>query len=759
MNRTHYAVGIAVSLGFLGLFAVAGCEQHMPHAFTWPSTGNTQFTHPKPPEGGYYKNWDPYADKVIVETIEETNAVRTQHLLVATVVNAEGEPLANRRVEWMLSNGGVGEIIEVDESGWRASRGYKVDNNFAVSHTANFAHTITRGNDDPADDVVIEKGQTWCVITSPIEGDSYITVYVPAIYDWNNHKVFLTRHWYDLAWRFPDSATNPVGTTHQFTTMVMKHSDGTGLPDYEVTYRIVDGPQAVFAENGANAITVMTDGTGAATVTLQQATPMAGTNTVDIDIVRPANVQCCKPGAHIATGQARKTWVAPEIGITKDAPAESTVNATFDYSIVVNNPSMVTATNVVVTDVLPDGIEYVSSTPSARAEGQHLSWSLGELAGGQQSSIAVKVRGTRPGTFENCAVVTADMNLEARDCATTRIVNAALAIEKTCPSEALICENIPFQIIVRNTGDGPATNVRIMDELPEGLQTLDGRTSMVFDAGTLEAGQAKQATYEAKASRAGTFVNNASVTADGDLTAKTSCTVNVREPVLAVTKESPEMRFVGRPIEYSITVSNTGDSPARDTVLVDRMPAGAEYVSATDNPQQASGTLTWRLGTLAPGESKTVTVVLRSNVAGTLKNDASATAVCASANASGSTDIRGIPAILLEVIDIEDPIEVGANVQYVITVTNQGSAVGTNIQIVAELPEQQDYVSSDGPTQAAADGKKVTFAPLPSLAPKAKATFRVTTKGNAAADTRFKVIMTSDQIDSPVQETEATNVY
>jgi len=749
----------AVTAAFAGLaILVYGCEQHMPHAFTWPSTGNIQHTHPKPPEGGYYKNWDPYAAKVIVEEIELTNFAQTQHLLVATVVDAEGKPLKNRRVEWMLSRGGVGEIVEVDESGWRASRGYKVNNEYAVSHTGNFEHTLTMGTEDTSDDVVIGKGQTWCVITSPVEGDTNITVYVPAIYDWNNHKVFLTRHWYDVAWTFPEPATNPVGTSHDFTTMVMKHSDGSPLADYDVTYEIVDGPDAAFAD-GKKVTTVKTDAAGAATVTLTQAAAVAGTNNIKINVARPANEQCCKPGVQIATGSTSKTWVAPEIAITKDAPAQSAVGVNFDYAILVTNPSSVTATNVTVSDVLPKGISYVSSVPQAKVDGQNLSWSLGDLGGGQSSSISVKVKGDEVGVFENCADVAADSNLKARDCASTRIVNAQLVIEKTCPAEALICETIPFKIVVRNTGDGPATNVRIMDELPEGLTTLDGKQRMTFDAGTLEPGQAKQATYEAKASKPGEFVNNASFTADGGLTGKTSCKTVVRQPALEVTKEAPEMRYVGRPISYKITVKNTGDAPARDTVLVDRMPAGAEFVSATDSPQQGQGTLTWRVGTLAPGESKTVEVSLRSNVAGTLKNVATATAVCADANASGSTDVKGVPAILLEVVDVDDPIEVGATERYIITVTNQGSAPDTNIRIVVELPSQLEYISSEGPTQATADGKTVTFAPLPSLAPKAVATFRVNAKGVEVGDSRIKITMNSDELTSPVQETESTNIY
>ncbi|MCA9101832.1 MAG: hypothetical protein KDA63_11805, partial [Planctomycetales bacterium] len=276
-----------------GLVAVglAGCRNTMPHALTWPASGDTSYTHPKPPEGGYYGNWDPYAVELRVEPMNDVNPVQTQHVLVASVYDKNGKKLPNRRVEWMIAEGSVGDIVEVDESGWRASRGYKVTNHFAVSHTNNFKHVLSRGNDDPSDDIHLEPGDTWCVITSPIEGDTYITAYAPGIYNWDKHKVFAVKHWYDVQWEFPPPATNPTGTSHEFVTHVSQYSDGTPLPGYMVTYSIVDGPAATF-DTGGQVAQVTTDADGMARVTLRQSTPAEGTNNIEIDIVRPANEAC-----------------------------------------------------------------------------------------------------------------------------------------------------------------------------------------------------------------------------------------------------------------------------------------------------------------------------------------------------------------------------------------------------------------------------------------------------------------------------------
>ena len=146
--------------------------------------------------------------------------------------------------------------------------------------------------------------------------------------------------------------------------------------------------------------------------------------------------------------------------------------------------------------------------------------------------------------------------------------------------------------------------------------------------------------------------------------------------------------------------------------------------------------------------------------AGTVRNVAKATATCAEGvSASAQTSIEGIPAVLLEVIDLNDPIEVGGNETYVITATNQGSMADTNIAIVCTLEENETYVSSSGATTGRAEGNKVVFQPLASLAPKAQAQWKVVVKAVKAGDVRFKVTMNTDQLTRPVEETESTNLY
>jgi len=754
-RRSGVTAFLAVAVAVVGL---AGCTSYHADLPYMPGSGIAR-THSKPMWGGYYANFDPAAVSIEVTPEKDVNPVGTQHVLIATVKDEDGNPLSRRRVEWIVLEGGVGDIVEVDESAWWGDRGYKVDSHHAISHTNDEDHVLTRGNDDPDDDIHLKKGQTWCVVTSGFEGTTRVCAYAPGIFNWDEHKVFVEKNWYDVKWAFPPVATNPVDTLHKMTTKVTKYSDDTPLAGYVVNYKILSGPDAVLQPGNGKTASVKTDAQGLATVTLKQVRPVAGRNQIEVDIIRPPDQCRCQPALHLAKGATCKTWLAPAIAITKTAPARAKVGDTFPYAIVVSNPSRVAATQVVVTDSLPAGILHQSSNPTASVSGQNLTWNVGTVPAGGRKSLMVTVKATRTGKFNNCAVVRAAYGLSGRACAPTVVWEPKLTLRKTGPTQVLICDPITFKIVATNTGDGPVTNVRITDTLPAGLVTADGRTTAAFEAGTLQPGQSSVAVVNASAKKRGTFTNRAAVTGAGGVQASASAQVVVREPVLVVTKAGPKTRFIGRPATYTIKVCNKGDGDAPNAKLVDTVPADARFVSASDGGQFAAGNVTWSLGDLKVNDCRQVTLTIVPTARGALRTTSLATAHCAMAKAEGMTEVKGIPAILLEVIDIDDPIEVGAQTTYEIVVTNQGSADGTNIVIVATLPPQEAHVSAVGPTKALVVGKVITFAPLATLAPKAKATYRVVVKGTAVGDVRFGITLKSDQMTSPVSETESTHIY
>lgn len=229
-------------------------------------------------------------------------------------------------------------------------------------------------------------------------------------------------------------------------------------------------------------------------------------------------------------------------------------------------------------------------------------------------------------------------------------------------------------------------------------------------------------------------------------------------PNVELTKKCPSLRYVGREATFEIGLVNRGAGPALNVVVTDTLPAGVEFLGADNNGQRQGNHVVWQIGTLEPGQSRTLKVNVRCNQITTVRNTATVT-YCAETQAECEFPVKGVAAILLECVDDPDPIEVGGQMTYTITVTNQGSETGTNITVECTLPAEEEFVKAGGPTEGKADGKTVRFAPLATLAPKAKAVFTVTVKGVKDGDARFRVNLTSDQIETPVMETESTHIY
>ncbi len=442
--------------------------------------------------------------------------------------------------------------------------------------------------------------------------------------------------------------------------------------------------------------------------------------------------------------------------LERSAPDQVRRGEEFTYELRVTNLTRQPLDEVIVTEQFPTRFRVTGISPQPGGDrGGPATWRVARLDGGRAAVFQVRGRCEETVQLDWCATVTLNTGL----CSSTRVVEPQITIRKEMPADVLACDDIPIRITVGNPGNGVARGVRVSDTLPPGLLTGDGKNGFLIDVGDLAAGQSREFVVNVRARETGQFRNTAVVREAGGLAAEASAVVRVRKPVLTLSKNSTDFRFLGRPCSFEFVVTNVGDASAIDTVLTDRVPAGLQFVDAEGGGQLTGDAVVWNLGTIEPGASRRVIARFRTGQIGTLRNTAFVRAICAGASAEATLNVRGVPAILLEVVDIHDPIELGADETYEIAVTNQGTAVDTNIVIVATLPPQMDFVSADGPTRAGVSGRTITFAPLPALQPKQRAVFRVVARGNSVADVRFGVSLRSDQTREPVEETESTHVY
>ena len=445
------------------------------------------------------------------------------------------------------------------------------------------------------------------------------------------------------------------------------------------------------------------------------------------------------------------------VALTTNYPSEVYVDQPYEYEIILNNeiPDCGVG-NVTVEQQLSEGFEFMGSSPQGylKKESNIVTWELGDMNPGESRTIRVRGKATRGGSVVNCSKV----DFRKKICGEVVAVAPKLTAVKSMPAVVYECQKIPVKITVSNTGTGTLKDVKVEDNLPSGL-SVEGGKEPVWTIPALDAGQTKEITYTAVATRPGVY--KSTVTATGKhLKAESTANIRVVKPVLAIAKGTTDKVFIGQNFTSDITITNKGDAEAQKLVVKDIVPAGAKFVSATSNGQFSEDSVVWKLADLGAGKSVKISATFSAGDSGVFNDKAIAEAYCADpVSASASTKVVGIPAILLEVIDIKDPVSVGDSGTYIITATNQGSAPGTNIVISCTLEDSQSFISASGPTRESVTGDTITFGPLPSLAPKQKASWKVTVKALKADDVRFRVKMVTDQLRRSVDETEATNQY
>ena len=157
----------------------------------------------------------------------------------------------------------------------------------------------------------------------------------------------------------------------------------------------------------------------------------------------------------------------------------------------------------------------------------------------------------------------------------------------------------------------------------------------------------------------------------------------VMRPQLSIQKRAPERATVGVPHEYTIVVSNEGDSSAYDVIVDDELGDAArlEYSKPSAEFDRASGKLSWKIQELGPRENQEILVRITPTGEGTLDGVAT---VRFKAQVKSATVITA-PKITLEVTGPPE-VKVGDEVQLQYTVRNSGTGDAGNVILRSVLP-------------------------------------------------------------------------
>ena len=456
-------------------------------------------------------------------------------------------------------------------------------------------------------------------------------------------------------------------------------------------------------------------------------------------------------------------------------PGEVRVGQTVNMSVTLTNLSKAVALkNVKLTEHSTNGIEVkklVEANDEKKADDKKAAtknsdgFTIDRLAPGESRTFKMEMVGDSVGDGMACFGATYEPVL----CVMIKYVKPDLEIVKQAPEQINICEQLVYNYMVKNSGSGVAQNVVLRDQLPEGLTTTDGKKTVEFEIGNLEAGQSEQKSVELKVAKAGTYSSRAM--AEGkDISVKSKeTTTKVDAFDLKVTIDGPKEQYINKPVTYTITVTNDGNAVATGTTLEVNNENAGRMIRATSEGKVEDQS-NWNLGDLKAGESKEVRVTMLTTKDGKevtiqaiAKSDCAAAgdkAEMAMANEKVTTEIITLPALQLYVVDSKDNLAVGEEFSYQIEVKNQGSASDNNLQIIVNLPEGIDFVSgmSSNEEKATAEGQSVKFKKVDEIKAGETLKFDVKCKATKGGDYRTTVKMNSDYLDSSVPDVEPTRV-
>lgn len=404
-----------------------------------------------------------------------------------------------------------------------------------------------------------------------------------------------------------------------------------------------------------------------------------------------------------------------DLELVKQAPETANICEDFEFAYFVKNTGTTDLENITVSDELPEGVHLVTGETS-------LEFEVDRLEVDEVRKFTVDVRATRSGTITSRATATFadDQQVRSRE-ASTELVAPEVAVSIEGPRQVYLDDPMAFSIRVTNQGQAVAPHTRLQLEFPQQVRVF--RVGEPYLSDQAARGQ------------------------DGR-------TAGQQEPTPATPQEAQQQEGQQQEGEQQEGQEQDGQQDP------------AQRLQGMDNDQEY-----WTLGDLEPGQTVVVEVRLQAEEAVEIPLKATADFICALSEdredtrvqTTALTEVRVITmsALLVTVIDTEDPVPVGGETSYVIRVRNQGEAPATQVQISINLPDGLEFRNAEGPTEpeGEGEGQTITFAPVETLDAGQRLEYRVHATASQPGDLRIHVELTSDDLSEPVISQESTRVY
>ena len=343
-----------------------------------------------------------------------------------------------------------------------------------------------------------------------------------------------------------------------------------------------------------------------------------------------------------------------------------------DYTVTVTNDGMGDAKDVVVRDILGEGLTFVDATGNYSFDEvtRTVTWIV-DLAKGESKVFSVIATVVGYGNVTNSLVVgnkTTGVNVTVPE------INPDKTVDNEIPNFG---DNVTYTVTVTNDGIGDANNVVITDVLDKGLKFLNATGNFTYDEKTgtitwtvdLAKGETKTFNVNVTVLGYGVLPNTVAV---GNKTAVRNITV---PEIITVKEVNSSDIHIGDEITYTITVSNSGKINATNVVIRDILPEGLKFINASNGGvyDSVTGIITWILNITA-NSTVDLTADVCVNKSGNITNTVNV------GNKTSNCTIESGDIVDLEIHIVADKSEiyVGDNVVYTVTVINNGPSDAIN---------------------------------------------------------------------------------
>ncbi len=470
------------------------------------------------------------------------------------------------------------------------------------------------------------------------------------------------------------------------------------------------------------------------------------TNTATLTVCRENDTN---PDNNVSSVTLTPHPVGISLALTKEVSNETPLyGSEIDYTITVINLGSDDAHDIVVTDILPEGLEYVSDDADGKYDSTTGKWNVGTIKAGENMTLTITVKVQSVDAINNTANITGHNDYEddpvKEDDFDSVVINPIpvfdLELHKSILDSA---EDIPhfvygsevvYTIVVTNNGPCVAKNVIVKDLLPAGLEFVDANDTNYDSAtgewtvGDLDADGIKSLEITAIVKEVGSIVNLANITdydgEDSNLTNNDESVEIIGDPKfdLGVSIEviNPVV-LCGQTIKYIVTVVNNGPCAAYNVEVTDILPSIFTYVSSSSSAdaqtlgskllyaskllESASGfdqsTGKWAVGDLNVGDEVQLEIIAKAVEVGdgTIKGSVSSDDFefdTDETNNEYAADVKVLPCADLSIEKSVDKteIKVGETVTYTFTVTNNGPNDATGVKVTDEDITKHTFVSA-----------------------------------------------------------------